>query len=98
MDFILGQSSRTESSNQLDTHEENLNSVGAQNCYSQSLLQLSNIPVKHNSEDRMMSSTEESSSCQSSGEEDQSSKAQQDHCHEPIFVKVYIQVANEGKV
>ena len=88
--FCSGQSSRTESSNQLDGTEESFNVTIKQVSYPQSLLQATkNISTQEYSENKAGSSSEESSSISSSDEEDQMDlKASADHCHEPIFVKV----------
>ena len=88
----LGQSSRTESSNQLDATEDHSNLTTKPIIYYQSLIQSSsgNIPYMQSSEIRTMSSTEESSSVSSSDEENcMNVKTNRDtQCHEPIFVKV----------
>ena len=85
-----GQSSRTESSNQLDEAEESFNVRMKQVSYPQSLLHSNkNISTQEYSENKAISSSEESSSISSSDEENQIDlKASNDHCHEPIFVKV----------
>jgi hypothetical protein len=58
--------------------------------YPQSLLHSNkNISTQEYSENKAISSSEESSSISSSDEENQIDlKASNDHCHEPIFVKV----------
>ena len=86
--FIKGQSSRTESSNQLDEYEQH--SVPGSNYYLQYVHDSSKIlPVHTNPEDRIPSTTEASSSYASSEEEDNiNPKVQQEHYQEPIFVKV----------
>ena len=91
--LFAGQSSRTESSNQLDaTEEQTLNLKMKQSCRpNESLFQSStNLPIKSLLENQTRSSTEESSSISSSEEEDRIN-AQKSHgqSQETIFVKVY---------
>ena len=90
--LFAGQSSRTESSNQLDaTEEQTLHQKLKQSCRPESLFQSStNLPVKSLLENQTRSSTEESSSISSSEEEDRIN-AQKSHgqSQETIFVKVY---------
>ena len=88
--YFTGQSSRTESSNQLDGNDECFNITMKQSNYPQSLLQAStNISGQEHSGNKALSSSEESSSMSSSDDEDHMNlKEPDDHCHEPIFVKV----------
>ena len=89
---FAGQSSRTESSNQLDaTEEQTLHIKMKQSCRPESLFQSStNLPIKSLLENQTRSSTEESSSISSSEEEDRINvKKSHGQSQETIFVKVY---------
>ena len=90
MNYTVGQSSRTESSNQLDATDENSMELMRQRDYSQPLLQSSrNAQNREYIEDRNESSADESSSISSSEEEEHVNlKKSSNNSHEPIFVKV----------
>ena len=90
LNYTVGQSSRTESSNQLDATDENSVEPMKQRDYSQPLLQSSkNIQNREYLDDQNESSADESSSISSSEEEEHVNfKKSSRNSHEPIFVKV----------